>query len=149
MPCSCPSLQTRGYLSTPGQVRCLLLRAGQVGLGFGSLSMGSGPTPLAGCVRHQFAVCTRGALSVLDATEQTQKCCGGKNPPQPHCSWVEVTLSPEFGPFIWPGRYHKEWKYRNQNTKFRQMSFLEWWTPVVQNRWLALPCIPSHIPKGC
>lgn len=79
----CPSLQTRGCLPSPGQVHCLLGTNGQVGLDFDSFSVWSGSTPLTGSGRHQLAMCTRDAVSVLSATEQTPNCSRGKEPTSP------------------------------------------------------------------
>lgn len=73
----CPSLETRGCLSTPNRVHCLVVVNGQVGLGFDSFSMWSGS--LTGSGRHQLAICIRDTMSVPSATEQTQNFSGGES----------------------------------------------------------------------
>lgn len=109
--------------------------------------MWSGPTPLAGCVTHQFAVCTMDALSVLDATEQTQKCCGGKDPPSGPLLLGGGDTCPKHSLALLSGQADV---IGNGNTEIKiQNSYKchswrsEWLNPVVQTRWL-LPCFVSH-----
>lgn len=69
------------------------------------------------------------------------------DPPEPHCSWVELTLAPNT---VCPLFFGQGDSIKNRNTVIKTQNLdkchswrSEWWTPVVQNSWL-LPCFVSH-----
>lgn len=141
----CPSLETRGCLSTPNEVHCLVVMNGQVGLGFDSFSIWSGPIPLTGSGRHQLAICIRDTMSVFSAMEQTQNFSGGKGD-----HWVlggGGTWCPNHRMALLHGQGDTTSSgntvIKIQNPDKCHSWRITWWTPVVQTRW-PLPCFVSH-----